>query len=55
MVCPLRFVVAFASVLLLLYASFVLLVDSEAGDRLLARARLPGRSWWRFAASFFTG
>ena len=55
MVCPLRFVVALASVALLLYSASVLLLDTEAGEALARRFSRADRSWPRFLAAFFPG
>jgi hypothetical protein len=55
MVCPLRFVLALASVALLLYSASVLLLDTEAGEALKRRLTRSDRSWTRFLAAFFTG
>jgi hypothetical protein len=51
-----RIVVAVTSVVVLVFAATALLWSEDANadaERLLAGKR--GRSWWRFAAAFFTG
>jgi hypothetical protein len=55
MVCPLRLVLALASVALLLYSASVLLLDTEAGETLARRLTRSERSWWRFLVALFTG
>ena len=55
MVCPLRLVLALASVALLLYSGATLLLDTPAGEALARRLTRADRSWWRFAAALFTG
>ena len=55
MVCPLRLVLALASVALLLYSACVLLLDSPAGEALQRRLARADRSWWRFGVALFTG
>ena len=55
MVCPLRLVLAAASVALLLWSAAVLLLDTEAGEALVRRVSRPERSWWRFGVALFTG
>ena len=55
MVCPLRLVLALASVALLLYSASVLVLDTEAGEALARRLTRSERSWWRFLVALFTG
>jgi hypothetical protein len=55
MVCPLRLVLALASVALLLFSGATLLLDTPAGEALARRLTRADRSWWRFAAALFTG
>ena len=55
MVCPLRLVLALASVALLLSSGATLLLDTPAGEALARRLTRADRSWWRFAAALFTG
>lgn len=54
--CPLRFLVAILSMLLLLWSGFHLFVlSSEAAEKLEAKRRAKYTTWWRLVVSFFSG
>lgn len=57
MVCPMRIVVAAASVAVLLWLVLASAWERDTApvDRVLRPSGRPPRSWWRFCASLFTG